>query len=89
MKRVVYKYPLKRTQNTLQMPKGAKVLTVARQGDNPTLWAMVDPEAAMEDRTFSVVGTGESFDAEHAEYVGTSHEIMGWMVFHVFELRKQ
>jgi hypothetical protein len=84
---VIWKFPLKREINTIEMPTGAMIMTVANQQDNPTLWAMVDPKAPKEVRTFQVIGTGFDFNQEGLTFLGTAHGIMGYMVFHVFEKR--
>lgn len=69
----------------IQMPRGAKVLSVALQNDGVYLWAVVAPGQPEVPRPFAVVGTGESMDnAVDAKFIGTvmrrSH------VWHIFEL---
>jgi hypothetical protein len=70
---------------TLEMPKGAEVLTVQLQRGEPTLWAACDPEVATETRHFRWVGTGHPFDGP-ALYVGTVQFSGGSLVFHLFEI---
>jgi hypothetical protein len=83
---VIWEFPLKLTLNNIKMPEGAKILTCANPMDTPTLWAMVDPTAPKEVRTFRIIPTGGAdFAQEGLEYIGTVHKIMGWMVYHVFE----
>lgn len=81
--RVVYKYEL--TPNgSIQMPKNAQIIKIASQGDGIFVWAIVDPQNALETRSFLTIPTGIPFDQET---VGWFREtvIFGDMVFHVFE----
>lgn len=80
----VWKYPF-----TLEMelPKGAEVLTVRMQGDQRTIWALVDLSAStLEKRTFLVVGTGSPIEesVQSLTYIDTYLE--GGLVMHLFEL---
>lgn len=68
----------------LDMPKGAIPLTVALQGDQPCLWAIVQCEAPREPRQFVIRGTGHFFDGYEGEYVGTFQMLGGALVYHVF-----
>jgi hypothetical protein len=59
MKKVIWKFELEPTDNQeIEMPKGAEILTAQNQVGIPCLWALVDPTAEKETRTFEVVGTG-------------------------------
>lgn len=85
--KTIYKYRIEaENPYTLKMPKGAKVLTAAAQGDSVQIWAEVDPRAETEDRTFETFPTGsemvEDMGIERA-YVNTV--FMDWLVFHVYE----
>lgn len=88
----IWKYPIP-VQDDIQieMPKGARVLTVQRQGDlpefgGPCLWALVNPEAKKEIRQFRLAGTGHPIDhAEKLTYIGTFQMEGGALVFHLFE----
>lgn len=77
----VWKYPV---ADSISMPKGAKLLHVAAQGDVPHIWALVDPSRELEERRFMRVGTGWHF-LNVGQYVGTYHLACGAFVFHVFE----
>ena len=45
----IFKYPIPIEDHfTLEMPRGAKILTVKIQRENPQLWAMVDSETKKE-----------------------------------------
>lgn len=72
----------------IKMPVGAKVLSVAERGEfgnRLDVWALVDPDAPMQDRRFRVVGTGHPFpDADECRFVGTVQTRVG-LVWHLFE----
>lgn len=87
MKQAIYKYPVS-PDASIEMPKGAQVLDVALQNGAPHLWVLVDPEAEKEVRYFRMIATGERFDTAGLAYLGTFHEVSGWMVFHLFEQRR-
>lgn len=81
--RTIWKFPIySYTPTVVEMPVGAVVVSVAQQDQKPTLWALVDPDAPTERRTFSVVGTGWTF-TEAMRYVGTFHAPP--FVWHVVE----
>lgn len=75
---------------TLQLPRGAQVLSAKEQNGQLCLWALVDPsETIMYDRFFSVLGTGiphfnTMVDFHH---IDTIMMMGGQLVLHVFELR--
>lgn len=69
----------------LELPRGARPLTVQMQRNTPTLWAEVDPSAPTERRTVYIEATGA--ELEHpsgVEYVSTFQASQGALVFHVF-----
>lgn len=73
----------------IEMPKGAKILSVQEQFREGVLWAIVDPEAEVEPRTFKSVLTGHEFDTNGKEiYIGTYQIDFGNYVVHVFEIPK-
>lgn len=84
----IWKYTLNDVDQSVIMPKGAKVLEVATQGGNPTLWALVDPNADLVKRQFAVVGTGHPADGLDVDaYLGTCHNVANLgLVMHVFEV---
>ena len=84
----IWKFPIETTDfQNLVMPKGAKVLCVQIQDDNPFIWAMVDPSAEKEERSFLVLGTGHPVQTEdlNLDYIGTYQLKNGLLVFHLFE----
>lgn len=85
----IWKWSLKVTDRQhLQLPAGAKVLTVQTQFGRPQLWALVDQRAEPEPRTFATYGTGNPMpDGDPGAYVGTYQIDDGALVFHVFEVK--
>jgi hypothetical protein len=83
--KTIYKYPLHSKDCTLQLPKGAEILTVQLQNEIPTLWALVNPMTVTEERHICIVGTG--WDVEDTmKYITTYMD--GYFVWHAFELIK-
>lgn len=83
---VVHKYTLNPTPGRpqqLELPKEAKILHIADQYGYIRLWALVDPVASNETRTFQVFGTGQPVYPA-ADYIGTLQ--MEPFVWHIFEL---
>lgn len=92
----IYKYAIPiEAYFSLELPRGAKILTMQEQRGKPQIWALVNPESSTEIREFCIVGTGDMIDddEETLEYIGTlqihngvfRHLIIG----HLFEIRKK
>jgi hypothetical protein len=81
--KTIYKYKIDYTGN-IKMPKGAQVLCVQVQHNEPHLWALCEPDAEEEERHFDVYGTGWEIDRP-GKYIGTFQLNDGSLVFHVFE----
>ena len=76
-----HKYP---TYLDIEIPKGAKILTVQEQNRGCVLWCMVNPNNQTEMRTFKSFITGESIpDKPLLNYIGTVQ--LGSDVTHIFE----
>jgi len=76
------------TRNVVEMPIGAKILTVQLQLGTPCIWALVNPKAPLADRVIEVFGTGlpiEYATGVSREYIGTYQLMDGALVLHVFE----
>jgi len=83
----IWKYELAITdEQTLEMPRGAKVLSVANQGGKLCLWAEVDQSERIVVRHFLIVGTGHQIteDFELRKFVGSV--LIDPFVWHVFEV---
>lgn len=78
-------WKFKITQPEVEMPMGAKILTVQSQHNVPTIWAIVNTEEDMKKRTFIVVGTGHEIPKGKLNYIGTIQQMTGMLVWHVFE----
>lgn len=84
----VYKYEVPLTDDfAIDMPCGARILSVQVQNGEPVLWALVDPEARELRRHFRLAGTGHMIDQAPADllFIGTMQLRGGALVFHLFE----
>lgn len=54
----IWKFPLTEGDNEIEMPQGAEILAVSLTSMGPALFALVDPEAERETRSFLAVGNG-------------------------------
>jgi len=73
-------------RQTLQVPKGAKPLTVQVQNGERRVWMLVNPAAELVAMTICVHGTGHDFDATLYDYIGTAQQVGGALVWHVFRV---
>ena len=89
MIKTIWKFELETKDNILvQIPKGAKILTVETQHEQPCMWALVDPNKETETRHFEIFGTGHPINygmGVDRSYIGTYQLDNGGLVFHVFE----
>jgi hypothetical protein len=84
----VWKYPLKLTDwQPIDMPKGARLLSVAEQHGILCLWALVDTTADKTARSIVIIGTGHLAPAptDPFTYVGSALAAAGDLVWHVFD----
>lgn len=65
------------------MPADSVVLSVQLQHGTIYLWALVDPQATLVERYFTLRMTGELFDETNQLYIGTAQD--GAYVIHAFE----
>lgn len=81
----IWKFTLQPLVNHIEMPDHARVLSVAFQGADLRVWAVVVPSNMPRKRGFFVAGTGWPCDDKAVgAFVGTA--IMGnGLVFHVFD----
>lgn len=86
--RTVWKFgPIGPGGNSLKMPRGAQLLSVAFQEDNLYVWAAVNPVEEKVVRRVGVLPTGlDSLpqDGHEFMFIGTAHNRHG-TVWHVFE----
>ncbi len=86
--RTIHKQQLKMSdRQELTMPAGAKIVHVALQYEEITLWYVFDTRKVghPDTRTFLIVGTGWDFVEENVEHVGTVITDQG-LVWHLFEV---
>ena len=89
--RTIWKFPIKTTDlQTVEMPGGAEILSVADQGGQLTLWAIVWPKVQAEHRQIEIIGAGNPVPNDNEmnreiqrEFIGTAFQ--GPFVWHVFE----
>lgn len=85
-KMTVYKYVLSLNEEAkIELPIGAIPLKVDVQHGSLCLWAMVDPNAKKEVRTFEVFGTGHNMPDFKRRFINTFFVQSGMYVFHAFE----
>lgn len=88
--KTIWKFPIPLGAVPIEMPRGARVLSVGQQQDQPMLWALVDPAKDVERRVFLPLGTGHSLPDDvnvEWEFLGTTHLRGGAIVVHVFEAK--
>ena len=85
----IWKYPLNLTDTQeVDMPKGAHILTVQRQGlgaEDIVMWAIVNTEAPRELVMIEAFGTGHPIENGERSYIGTLQFGLGTLVFHFFK----
>lgn len=83
----IWKYRLKvESLQRVEVPQGAQFLSLIEQGDQPTLYFLVNPEQEKSQITFAILGTGQGVDVEffdRYQYLGT---MAGRFVWHIFVL---
>lgn len=89
MRRTIWKYEVMPGVFDLNMPAGARVLSVQVQRGKPYIWALCCPDNEIEKRRFCALGTGHACpeDIESARFVGTFQFEDRALVFHLFEAR--
>lgn len=90
--KTIYKYPLKVDDfQIVTMPRGAEILTVQAQREQPCIWALVDTDNDSEERHIRMAGTGRSINSRDKllRYIGTFQLAGGNLIFHVFEIERK
>lgn len=82
----IYKYPLKlKASHTVELPQGAKILSVQEQNDAVFFWALVDPELKTSDFHFQCFNTGyPCIPDELGDFVATIEEGEAKHIWHIF-----
>jgi hypothetical protein len=94
MARVVHKHPVYVGETLLQLPRGARFLSVQVQNDQPQSWWLVDPnpdpfDGPLDMVRLVVIGTGHHWDdrLDHWKFLGTFQLEDGAFVGHLFQER--
>ena len=70
----------------MEMPKGAKILSVQIQKGRLCLWAIVNPDAERVPRHIVVVGTGHELGFCNGAFINTIQMAGGDLIWHIFDL---
>lgn len=93
MSQVIYKYEVSIADtSSIEMPKGAQLLSVQVQGDWPQPWALVDPSRPKVRRKLTLLGTGHPLPVPGEpvmHYIGTVQMNGGAFVFHLSDNGEQ
>ena len=87
MSRVIWKFGFDiRSDVVIEMPLGAKVISVQVQHGIPYIWAIVDPTAKVVGRNFKIYGTGHTMkdNLDLFEYIGTFQMAGGDYIWHMY-----
>lgn len=87
---VVWKYTLIVDDNlNVELPLGAKVLSVQEQFGEPQMWVLVNQEqSTYETRKFRLAGTGHPIKENNISFIGTFQLYNGGFVGHLFEINE-
>lgn len=83
----IWKWNLQLTDHQIvNLPIGARILSVAMQDNRLALWALCDPLVDMEPRYIHIFGTGNKLPQEinKYQYLSTFQLENGALVFHAF-----
>ena len=74
---------------SLDLPEGAKILTVQEQNGGAQVWALVNSDNPTETRNFRLAGTGHPIkeSPDVLDYIGTFQLAGGSFIGHVFEIK--
>lgn len=78
----IWKYDLAH-DGVLEVPAGAKILSVGWQKPHVRMWALVDPEVPKVKRRVKLLNTGNEVTGDGWEFAGTVHAPLE-LTFHVF-----
>ena len=88
--RTIYKYPITVQDDiSIEMPQGAKVLTVQMQRGIPCVWAIVDPDNEPAAKYFRLAGTGHPITERVSRllrHIGSFQMEGETLIFHLFEI---
>lgn len=80
----IYRYELSPTQTKYDIPMGAKILSAGVKFNDICVWAEVDTEAKLIQKTIKVFGTGcDMGDIAGLKFIDTV--FISEFVFHIYE----
>ncbi len=86
----IWKYQLAiEGEQAIEVPEGARFLSLIEQNERPTLYFLVDPQRHKATLTVGMLGTGQPAPdnlVDCAQYLGTVSTVAGRFVWHVFVL---
>jgi len=86
--KTVWKFPLRPTGvQRISMPRDSTILTVQRQGQFLSLWALVETDKEPVDRLFIIAMSGKPLPDEVERYIGTFQIPEQNFIGHVFEVK--
>ncbi len=84
----IWKFPLEVIDDQyINVPKGAKPLSVDVQNGTPCVWAEVDPGAPADSIHIRIFRTGHNISGSGLQFVGTFQLYGGSFVGHVFTVQ--
>jgi len=86
----IHKFPVVPGRFKLSLPRGARILDVQMQHDEPQMWVLLDEDDFKTERQFFVMGTGHKIEGaryDDLRYCGTFQMQGGKLVWHVFEAK--
>jgi len=85
MIQTIWKFPLETTdEQVIELPVGAKILTVQLQGGKPCLWALVNPDQTMQQVKIETFETGHNIPSGNRTYIATYQLMAGSLILHAF-----
>jgi len=86
--KTVWKFPLKPTGvQKISMPRDSTILTVQRQDQFLSLWALIETDKEPVDRFFMIAMSGKPLPNKIERYIGTFQVPEQNFVGHIFEIK--
>lgn len=88
MSKKIWRFTIQAVERqTIKMPALAHILDCQRQSFGAlSLWAIIDPAQAQEDREIAIIGAGHPMPDDLNDYIATVQD--GELVWHVFDVRR-
>ncbi|PHS13499.1 MAG: hypothetical protein COA78_07105 [Blastopirellula sp.] len=83
----IFKYGIEIVNHQiLSMPEGAQILSVQEQMGQIQLWAIVEPNNALQEYALCIFGTGRQMPSDMSNFVhiDTFQQAGGALVWHIF-----